>query len=148
MNKIDVRKSQGHKPHQYLGNIIVKSKFLQCAYVLWAPPIFGTFQGRKQLPKTGVAKVDLSKSGVGGKIQKNQSFCTAKVNFQQKLGGNCPLHPPRRLCPCFLRPWLETKIAHNCYLTLTYKVDSIPTKENFYSLVDFDATLSILIIKL
>ena len=75
-------------------------------------------------------------------------FLYCKSQFSTETGGQLPPSPPRRLCPCFLRPWLETKIAHNCYLTLTYKVDSIPTKENFYSLVDFDATLSILIIKL
>ena len=38
---------QGHRnrrgSYQYLGNIVVKSKDLQCAYELCAPPIFGIF---------------------------------------------------------------------------------------------------------
>ena len=44
MNTYQVRRNRGQMPHQYLGKTVVKSKDLQCTYVLYDPPIFRTFQ--------------------------------------------------------------------------------------------------------
>ena len=41
MNTYQVRRNRGQMPHQYLGKTVVKSKDLQCTYVLCAPPMFG-----------------------------------------------------------------------------------------------------------
>ena len=50
--------------------------------------IYYIYQGRKQLPERREAKLAFSKSR-WVKTCQNHSFCTTKVIFLQKLGGNC-----------------------------------------------------------